>query len=62
MKRIMTESVIPKLLKTFPVPTIVHRVVRTAGIGESFLAATISSWEKSLPTHIKLLTSLAWEA
>jgi nicotinamide-nucleotide amidase len=54
MKRIMTETVIPKLLKTFLVPTIVHRIVRTAGIGESFLAATISSWEKSMPSHIKL--------
>src|SRR5258706_2418667 len=54
MKRIMTQTVIPKLLKTFRVPTIVHRIVRTAGIGESFLAATISSWEKSLPSHIKL--------
>ncbi len=54
MKRIMTETVIPKLLKTFRVPTIVHRIVRTAGIGESFLAGTISSWENSLPSHIKL--------
>ncbi len=54
MKRIMTETVIPKLLRTFRVPTIVHRIVRTAGIGESFLAGTISSWENSLPSHIKL--------
>src|SRR5260221_6232840 len=54
MKRIMTETVIPKLLRTFRVPTIVHRSVRTAGIGESFLAGTISSWENSLPSHIKL--------
>jgi nicotinamide-nucleotide amidase len=42
------------LLKTFSVPAIVHRIVRTAGIGESFLAGIISSWENSLPSHIKL--------
>ena len=54
MKRIMKETVIPKLLKTFSVPAIIHRIVRTAGIGESFLAGIISPWEKSLPSHIKL--------
>ncbi len=54
MKRMMTGAVIPKLLQTFRVPAIVHQIVRTAGIGESFLAEKISRWEKSLPAHIKL--------
>ena len=54
MKRMMTEKVLPKLLQTFKMPTIVHKVIRTIGIGESFLADKISSWEKSLPKHIKL--------
>jgi nicotinamide-nucleotide amidase len=54
MKRMMTDRVIPKLLETFKMPTIMHRVIRTAGIGESFLAEKISMWEKSLPEHIKL--------
>lgn len=35
-------------------PTILHKVIRTAGIGESMLAEKIASWEKSLPEHIKL--------
>ncbi len=54
MKRMMKEQVIPKLTNTFKTPTIIHKVIRTIGIGESFLADKISSWEKSLPPHIKL--------
>ncbi len=54
MKRMMTERVIPKLLQTFQMPKIIHKVIRTVGIGESFLADKISSWEKSLPPHIRL--------
>lgn len=54
MKRMMTERVLPKLLQTFKMPTIVHKIIRTIGIGESFLADKISSWEKALPAHIKL--------
>jgi nicotinamide-nucleotide amidase len=54
MKRMMTDIVIPKLCETFKTPTIQHTVIRTVGIGESFLADKIADWEKSLPTHIKL--------
>lgn len=54
MKRMMTDLVIPKLKQTFQTPTIYHRVIRTAGIGESFLAEKIKDWEDSLPPHIKL--------
>ena len=54
MKLMMRERVIPKLLNTFTLPTIIHKVIRTCGIGESFLAEKISAWEKSLPPHIKL--------
>lgn len=54
MKRMMTEQVIPKLKKTFVMPTIYHKVIRTVGLGESFLAEKISDWEKALPNHIKL--------
>ncbi len=54
MKRMMTERVIPKLKEKFDTPIIYHKVIRTIGIGESFLADKISSWEKSLPEHIKL--------
>lgn len=54
MKRMMTDIIIPLLKKTFQTPVIYHKVIRTAGIGESFLAEKISGWEKALPNHIKL--------
>jgi nicotinamide-nucleotide amidase len=54
MKYMMSETIIPKLLQTFKTPAIHHTIIRTVGIGESFLAEKISSWEKSLPPHIKL--------
>lgn len=54
MKRMMTERVIPKLLKKFQVPVIFHKLIQTIGQGESFLAEKIADWEASLPRHIKL--------
>lgn len=54
MKAMMTNIVIPKLHATFKTPVIEHLVVRTIGIGESFLAERIAAWENSLPEHIKL--------
>jgi nicotinamide-nucleotide amidase len=54
MKKMMTEQVIPRLLKKYELPVIHHKVIRTIGIGESFLADKISDWEKSLPEQIKL--------
>lgn len=54
MKRMMTDIIIPKLKKAFQTPTIHHKVIRTAGIGESMLAEKIEGWEKSLPPHVKL--------
>ncbi len=54
MKKMMTERVIPKLLQTYKMPVITHKVIRTVGIGESMLADKIESWEKTLPAHIKL--------
>jgi len=54
MKRMMTDIVIPKLKSTFKTPVIYHKVIRTIGLGESFLAEKITDWEKALPDHIKL--------
>lgn len=54
MKRMMSSIVIPKLKASFQTPTIHHKVIRTAGIGESFLAEKIEAWEKALPPHVKL--------
>jgi nicotinamide-nucleotide amidase len=54
MKLMMKDLIVPKLKQRFTTPTIHHQVIRTVGIGESFLSDKISSWERSLPPHIKL--------
>lgn len=54
LKIMMTELVVPELKRKFQPPAIHHTVIRTAGIGESFLAEKIRSWERSLPSHFRL--------
>jgi len=55
MKNLMQEEVIPKLIKRFSLPYIVHKTVLTQGMGESFLADLISNWETGLSKYnIKL--------
>jgi nicotinamide-nucleotide amidase len=54
MKGMMTEDVIPQLVKQFELPVILHRTLLTAGVGESFLADLLQNFEKALPAHIKL--------
>ena len=54
MKRMMTDLVLPRLRAYFKTPHIIHKVVQTAGIGESMLADKVEDWENALPAHIKL--------
>jgi nicotinamide-nucleotide amidase len=54
MKSLMEQMVLPRLRKYFQPPAIVHKVIHTVGIGESFLAEHIAAWEDSLPPHIRL--------
>jgi len=54
MKGLMTDEVIPRLLKTFHLPAIVHKTAFTAGQGESIIAERLINFEASLPSHIKL--------
>jgi len=54
MKGLMTDDVIPMLLQKFSFPSISHKTLLTAGIGESFLAELIKDFEEALPAHIKL--------
>lgn len=54
MKNLMTHRILPKLRDTFKMPIIKHKMIRTVGIGESFLAERIEAWEDNLPNHIKL--------
>ncbi|MBS1947822.1 MAG: CinA family nicotinamide mononucleotide deamidase-related protein [Bacteroidetes bacterium] len=54
MKGMMSDDIIPLLLKHFTLPFIMHKTLLTAGIGESFLAEHIKEFEASLPGHIKI--------
>lgn len=54
MKEIMISGGFPRLKETFRPPVIVHKVIHTIGVGESFLAEMIKEWEANLPIHIKL--------
>ncbi len=54
MKKMMTEHVLPRIAKKYQLPVIHHKIIRTIGVGESFLAEKIADWENSLPAHIKL--------
>lgn len=54
MKLLMNEFVLPKLSDIFSLPVIQHKVIKTVGIGESWLTDLIQDWENSLPENIKL--------
>jgi nicotinamide-nucleotide amidase len=54
MKKMMTEQVLPRIAKKYLLPVIHHKLIRTIGLGESFLAEKIADFERSLPEHIKL--------
>lgn len=54
MKKLMTDFVFIKLPEIFPLPVIYHKVIKTVGIGESWLSDLISDWENALPRSIRL--------
>ncbi len=54
MKKLMKDFVLPKLPSLFTLPIIFHKVIKTVGIGESWLADLIKDWENALPEHIRL--------
>ncbi len=54
MKNLMSNALLPKLQAHFKTPVIYHKMIRTIGLGESFLAERIADWEDNLPNHIKL--------
>lgn len=54
MQHIMQEKVIPRLRKQIQQQTITHRTLITAGVGESFLAEKLATFEQHLPKEIKL--------
>ncbi|MFC3414388.1 competence/damage-inducible protein A [Algoriphagus hitonicola] len=54
MKKLMRDFVLPKLDRIFELPVIFHKLIKTAGIGESWLSDMINDWENALPDHIRL--------
>ncbi len=54
MRGLMENEIIPRLIKTYSRPVIIHKTVITYGLGESAIAEKIESWEDNLPAEIKL--------
>lgn len=54
MKYLVENEIIPKIVKEFKRPYIVHKTILTYGQGESLVAERIESWENNLPGFIKL--------
>jgi len=54
MMYLMDDEILPRIKSRFELPSIVHKTILTANIGESFLAAEIEDIEDGLPPHIKL--------
>ncbi|HNW98208.1 MAG TPA: competence/damage-inducible protein A [Bacteroidales bacterium] len=54
MKAMMLEHILPAIEKLLKAPWVVHKTIHTQGVGESFLAEKIASWENGIPSHISL--------
>ena len=54
MKYLMDHEIIPKVVREYERPYILHKTIMTYGEGESKIAERIESWENNLPPFIKL--------
>ncbi len=54
MKSIFEEGCVVFLKEKFNLPVIVHRVIKTVGIGESWLSDMIKEWEEKLDKNLSL--------
>jgi nicotinamide-nucleotide amidase len=54
MKYLVDQVIVPKLVKEYQRPYIVHQTILTYGQGESMVAERIEAWENNLPHFIKL--------
>jgi nicotinamide-nucleotide amidase len=54
MKYLIEEVVVPKIVKEYKRPYIIHKTILTYGQGESVIAEQIENWENNLPEYIKL--------
>lgn len=54
MKYIVENEIIPKIVKEYKRPYILHKTIMTYGQGESLVAERIEDWENNLPEFLKL--------
>jgi nicotinamide-nucleotide amidase len=54
MKYLVENEIIPKVVREYKRPYILHKTIMTYGRGESAVAEQIEDWESSLPEFIKL--------
>lgn len=54
MKNLLKQRLLGDIQQYFGTASIVHKALRTVGIGESFLSERIAEWEDQLPAHLKL--------
>jgi len=54
MKYLVDNEIVPKIVKEYKRPYILHKTILTYGMGESLIAELIEDWENSLPDFIKL--------
>lgn len=54
MKYLLTNEVLPRVIKKFKAPFVIHKTILTQGVSESVLAQAIEKWELNLPEHVKL--------
>ena len=54
MKYLVDNEIIPKVVKEYQRPYIIHKTILTYGQGESLVAERIEEWENNLPEFIKL--------
>lgn len=54
MKAIVIQELIPKIVKEYERPFILHKTILTYGQGESIVAQRIEDWENNLPEFVKL--------
>jgi len=54
MKYLIEEVIVPKIIKEYERPFIIHKTILTYGQGESIIAERIEVWENNLPEFIKL--------
>jgi nicotinamide-nucleotide amidase len=54
MKYLVENEIIPKIVKEYKRPYIIHKTILTYGQGESLVSERIEVWENSLPVFLKL--------